>query len=278
MKKALKIIYELIAITIGCGIQAFAINMFIFHVHLLSGGVTGISIIINNLLPLGVGVLYLILNIPLLIIGYIHIGKKFSLYTIYCVLILSILIDTIHIKHYWTDNVLLCAIFGAVSSSIGSIIVLRFGGSTGGLDIIGRVIAKYKDITIGKFNLSINILIILLSTILFQIEIAMYTIISIYVSMIAYDNLLNHVGRISVFIITDKGEKVSESITKNMKRGVTVINANGGYTNTERQVLMSVIVNVQWNEFKKIVKEEDENAFIFVLPTQSVVGNFNKVW
>lgn len=278
VKKARPISLEILVIAIGTFITAFAFNMLIIPAKLLSGGLTGISQFINHFIPINIGIFYFILNIPLMIIGYQHLGKKFSLYTIFSISLLSLFLYIIPIKHIWTDNILLCAIFGGIVSSIGGGIVLRMGGSQGGLDILSRVISKYKNVSVGKASLIFNLVIIVISGFIFSSEVALYTIISIFASMKTYDVILNHVNRISVLVITEKGQEVSEVINEKMHRGTTFWNASGGYTHKDKTVLFCVIVEGEFPQFKKIVESIDSNSFVTVISTQNVIGRFNQIW
>ena len=218
------------------------------------------------------------LNIPLLILGYKHLGKKFSLYTIFSTTLVSAFLYCLPIKPIWTSNILLSALFGGILSSVGTGIVLRMGGSQGGLDILSRIVAKYRNISVGKFSLIINFVIIVVSGFIFNSEIALYTLISIFVSMKTYEAVLNHVDRLSVLIITEKGKEVCEVINDKLHRGSTVWNASGGYTHKEKTVLFCVLVKAEMNQLRSIVKSIDSESFISVIQTQNVIGKFHQIW
>lgn len=259
-------------------ISAFAINSLIIPAGLLSGGVTGISQIINHFFPINVGVFYFLLNIPLLILGYIKLGKKFITYTIISTFLLSLFLFLIPVKAIWTDNLLLSALFGGGLNATGCGLVLRRGGSQGGMDIVSRVIARYKNITVGRANLMINGVIVAVSGFLFGSEIALYTILSIYTSMKTYNLVLNHVDRMSLLIVTEKGEEVSKFITHEMHRGTTMWEGSGGYTHNEKTILLCVIMKGELHQLKKLVKKVDPNAFISIISTQNVIGRFHQIW
>jgi uncharacterized membrane-anchored protein YitT (DUF2179 family) len=278
MRNILHWLGELLAISIGCAITAFATNEFIIPSHLLSGGLTGICIMIFHFTHWPVGTQYLLYNIPLLILGYMYIGKKFSVYTIYAVVILSLFLNFIKIHHFFTKDMLLNAIFGGSLASLGSAIVLRMGGSTGGLDILSRIIAKYRNVTMGKFSLVVNGCIVTASAYLFQVQTAMYTLISIFTGAKTYETLLHHVDRATAVIVTTKGEEVAKAITQSMRRGVTKWPASGAYTHGDKEVLLCVIVYVQLSDLQHIVIDEDPDAFITIIPTQRVIGRFASVW
>lgn len=269
---------DLFCMVLGTIITAFALNMFTIPAGLLSGGVSGFSQLLNHFIPINVGVYYFLLNIPLLILGYIYLGKKFSFYTILATSLVSFFLLIVPIKHIWTDDPLLSAIFGGVLNAVGCGLVLRRGGSEGGFDILSRVIAKYRNITVGKSNLIINTIIVILSGFIFNSEIALYTIISFYSSMKTYNIILNHVDRISLLIITDKGKEVNEAITKELHRGTTMWNASGGYTQKDKTVLYCVIMKGEMHQLKQIVKSADPKSFVSIISTQNVIGRFHQIW
>ncbi len=277
-RKNISIVLDLLMIIVGTGISAVALNMLTRPSGLLAGGLTGISQFIHHFFPISVGLFYFILNIPLMILGYKFLGRKFSIYTILSIVLLSTFLSIIPVRHLWTDNILLAAIFGGTLNGIGCGIVLRRGGSQGGLDILSRIIAKYSNISVGKANMAINASIVIASGFVFNSEIALYTIISMFISMKMYEVVLNNVNRVSVLIITNKGEDVNQEINQNLHRGTTMWHANGGYTHADKTVLLCVTVKGELPSLKKIVKSKDPQSFITVISTQSVIGRFHQVW
>lgn len=269
---------DLVIIVLGTMLTAFALNKFTIPAGLLAGGVPGTAQIIHYFVSVNVGLIVLLLNIPILIIGYKFLGRKFSVYTIISSILLSVFLYTIPIGTIWTDNILLNAIFGGVINALGCSLVLRRGGSQGGMDVISRVLAKHKNITVGKANLIFNGCIVATSGIIFGAEIALYTIISIFCSMKTYDLVLNHVDRISLMIITDKGHEISDVINQELHRGTTLWDASGGYSNKEKTVLLCVIMKGEMSHLKKIVKTIDPTAFVNIVSTQNVIGRFHQIW
>lgn len=277
-RKNISIVLDLLMIIVGTAISAVALNMLTRPSGLLAGGLTGISQFIHHFFPISVGLFYFILNIPLMILGYKYLGRIFSIYTILSIMLLSTFLSIIPVRLLWTDNILLAAIFGGTLNGIGCGIVLRRGGSQGGLDILSRIIAKYSNVSVGKANMAINASIVIASGFVFNSEIALYTIISMFISMKMYEVVLNNVNRVSVLIITNKGEDVNQEINQNLHRGTTMWHANGGYTHADKTVLLCVTVRGELPSLKKIVKSKDPQSFITVISTQSVIGRFHQVW
>lgn len=277
-KKSTSITIDLLAIIVGTLITAIALNMLTIPAGLLAGGITGIAQFIHHFSSINVGVFYFILNIPLMIAAFKYLGLKFSIYTILSITLMSVFLYIIPIQHLWTNNTLLASIFGGTLNGIGCGIVLRRGGSQGGLDILSRIIAKYSNVSVGKAGLVVNVIIVIASGFIFDSEIALYTIISMFATMKTYEVILNHVNRVSVLIITDKGEEVNQEINMGLHRGTTMWNANGGYTHDGKTVLLCVLVRGEVPKLKKIVKSTDPHSFVTVISTQNVIGRFIQVW
>jgi uncharacterized membrane-anchored protein YitT (DUF2179 family) len=274
----MKTMKELFFITLGCVVMSFGINQMVVPAHLIAGGLTGICVIVYHFLQIPVGTLFFVLNVPLLVVGHILIGKKFSIYTIYSVVITSLLLDVIPVQRIWTHDALLSSLFGGALIGSGSAVMLRFGGSSGGLDIVARIAAKYRNISMGKFSLIVNGAIVLASGFMFDAQTALFTLISIYVAAKAWETILTHVNKASVVIVTDRGDRITQSITDTMQRGVTMWKASGGFTKEDKQVLMCVLVNAQIVQLTSIVRVHDPEAFMTVLPTHDTIGQFVQAW
>lgn len=269
---------EIGLIIFGALLIAVGSNTLLLPAHLLSGGLMGVCMILYNLFGWSVGTQYFLYNIPLLVLAYIHLGKKFVVYTLLAVGFDSLFLHLVPIKMMWTQNIILAAIFGGVVSFAGGAIMLRAGGSNGGLDVLGRVIAKYKNLSIAKFGLIMNFFIIAVSAVIFNVQAAMYTILSMYVGAKTYETILTVAERSSVMIVTDKGSEMSAALNEAFHRGVTFWEAEGAYSHSNKQVVYCVIVNIQWADLVDIVKRIDETAFISAVPAHKIVGNFKNIW
>lgn len=272
------IIYELLGITIGSFLFAFGTNSLLTPANLLAGGLGGVCVIFYHLFEWPIGVQYFIYNIPLVILGYLHIGRKFIIYTIFSVVISSIFFDIIPVRALWTKDTMLCAVFGAIISGAGAALILRLGGSVGGLDILSRVIAKYFNISIGNFGLLVSATIIIFSAVLFDIQAAMYTILSFIIGAKAYDIVLNIAERRTVIILTNEGQRISFAIEEALDRGTAAWSTIGTSTEVQGSILLCVIIKGEWTELLKISKEIDPNSFIMALPTDKIAGKFEIDW
>ncbi|WP_342048591.1 YitT family protein [Bacillus sp. OTU530] len=274
----LRVVYELAGLTIGCFLFAFGTNSLLTPAHLLAGGLGGVCVIFYHLFGWPIGIQYFLYNVPLLVLGYLHIGSKFIVYTVFSVIVSSLFFDWIPVRPLWTEDILLCSIFGAIISGMGAAFILRLGGSVGGLDILARIIAKYFNISIGTFGLLFSASIVAISAVIFDFQSAMYTILSFFVGTRTYDIILHIAERTTVMIVTNHGDEVSAELNKLLNRGVTSWNALGVYSNTQRTVLLCVIINVEWTELIRIVKGTDPESFVLAVPTKRIEGNFKVDW
>ncbi|MBP1933377.1 YitT family protein [Ammoniphilus resinae] len=274
----LRMVIEIFGVIFGSLLFSLGSNTLLIPSNLLAGGITGVCMLFYHIFGWSVGTQYFLYNIPLLILGYIHLGRKFIIYTILAVSSDTMFLHLLPIRLMWTDNIILNSIFGAVATGVGGALMLRAGGSNGGLDVLGRVIAKHRNISIAKFGLIVNVVIVAVSAVFFDVQSAMFTVLSIYVGAKTYESLLNIAERSSVIIVTDKGREVSEALNHSLHRGVTSWEALGAYSNAEKKVILCIIVNIQWSELYETVHRIDPQAFITALPAHKVVGNFKNTW
>lgn len=267
---------DIFFIILGSFISSIGVNMFIVHAKLLSGGVTAIALIIQYLLKIQAGFIIIILNIPLFILSYFKLNKKFTIYSIVGTLSLSIsLILTNPIGNILhLNDILLFSLYGGVFNGIGFGLVFSHGGSTGGFDIISMLIRKkYCNYDLGKISFSINFVIIFVSSFIFGVSSALYTIVSIYTSTLVLDKVVKGLNRRKiVFIITNKEAEISKQIMANLKRGVTWLYGEGAYTKEQKKVLFCIISLSQLPELKAIVKSVDGRSFVTIIDASEVEG------
>lgn len=272
----------------GAFIFAFGVNIFIVPVSLYNGGVIGIAQIIRTIaseifhLPLPQnfdisGIINFILNIPLLLVAYKSISKKFFLRTVLSVVSQTIFFTLIAIpKEPIIDDILAACLIGGIVSGVGMGITLKAGGSGGGIDILGVYFSKkYSDFSVGKLGIIINGVIYIACAVLFEIPIAIYSVIyavfySLIVDKIHYQNI-----NTTVMIFTKK-DNVQEKIMSEMGRGVTYWKGNGAYTEENTAILVTVISKYEIPQIKRIIHEKDPKAFIIFNEGMSVSGNFEK--
>jgi uncharacterized membrane-anchored protein YitT (DUF2179 family) len=273
-------ILNYIFIIIGTTILAAGINMFFAKIKLVTGGLSGLSIVIEYLTEkhYGKGIplwfTNIVVNIPLLAIATKLKGKEFVGKSIFASAYLSFaLFYTSYIPAPEVDF-LLASIFGGVLVGTGLGFVLRASASTGGTDLAANIIKVYlKNVPMSKIILAIDSTIILIGAFVFGVEKAMYALIAIYIVTKVIDSILEGINfSKGVFIISDHSKQIAEALMKDLNRGVTGINGTGMYTKGEKQVLFVVVGKNQIVPLQKIVKEIDTNAFITITDVREVLG------
>ena len=272
--KYLQFIKEYIIVALACVVMAFNINYFFVGNKLAEGGVSGLCLIIHYLSNIDVSYLYFALNIPLIILAYIFLGKNFLLKTLFATFILSVFLKVFASFSEPLDDILLAAIFGGAINGIAIGIVFYAGGSTGGIDIIAKIINKYTGIPISRILLTTDFIVLSIVAVIFGKVIFMYTLISLVISSKMIDII--QVGIYSakgITIITTKEDEIRKRIMEDTGRGITLIDAKGGYTQKEIGMLYCVVGQYQLIKVKTIVKEVDPSAFMIVADVHEVIGN-----
>lgn len=260
--------------TFACMLMGFSINYFYISNHLAEGGVAGISLITHYLTGISVSRIYLIINIPLLILGWRFLGKEFIVKTIYGTFLLSFAID--FFSHYRTPipDLLLSSLFGGVLVGLSLGLVFISGGSTGGTDIIAKIITRYRGLPVGKALMFMDFFILSSVAFLFGKLIFMYTLIASIVASKTVDLIQEGLDEAKgILIITSKPEALYTVISDELGRGVTFLNGEGAFTGKPLKVLYCVISKYQLIHFKKIVRTTDPEAFISIIAVHEVLGN-----
>lgn len=266
---------QLVGVFLGSLIVVGAFNFFLIPHGVLSSGLSGISMLLGLVTPLNTGLANFLLNLPLVILGYKILGKKFIMNTIFSVLIVSVglyVMPIIPIAH----DTILSSIFGGALTGLGVGIVFRSSGSTGGFDIIGMIVSRKKDFPIGVLLSGMNGVVIIISGFLFNWDTALNTLVSIYVTGKVVDAIYTDHAKLTLMIITDKGEEMRDHLLKNLYRGLTIMDGVGGYSNDKRNVLMTVISRYELNEVKTLITEVDPSAFVNITETIEVMGLFHR--
>ena len=265
----------------GSFLFAMAINFFYAPSGLYVGGMTGLLQMTIMFLydffeiSLSLGTLVMLINIPLLIIAWRSVGKRFALLTVISVVTQSILLETIPVYSF-SDDLMLNAIFGGVLIGIGSGLIFKIGASGGGMDVILQVLSNKYNGPIGKYSFIINAFIIFVAGMYQSWEIAMYTILAIYFTSVLMDRIHTIHKNLTLYIVTEKELEVVDAMWKSLERGITVLEATGAYTKTRRCVLMVVLSSYELYEAIETIKQTDEKAFVNVVRSESIVGNFIK--
>ncbi|QCX34441.1 YitT family protein [Caloramator sp. E03] len=275
MKKAFK---EYILITFGIILVAIGIYYFLVPNNLAAGGVSGLAIVINNFVPaIPVGLLMLVMNIILFIVAFIFIGANFGAKTIYSSLGLSGIIWFLEkfypIKNPVTDDIFLNLIFGILIGGVGMGIVFNQNASTGGTDIIAKIINKFFHVNIGKALLMSDFLITLMAGYAFGIKVAMYALLGVIINGFVIDEVIQGISICKqVMIISSKGEEIKNYIMNELGRGVTLYEAKGGYTKEKKEVIMTIVSRREFIKIREFIMDVDKRAFISVNNVHEVLG------
>lgn len=264
-----------VVVVAGSLIVAFAFNFFLVPYGILSSGISGIAILIGLITPFDIGLMNLLLNLPLLILGYFKLGRLLTFNTLVCVVSVSVFLYVLPVVPL-TNNILLSTIFGGVISGIGVGLILKYSGTSGGLDIIAILLSRTSNVSIGLLLTGMNGVIVLISGAAFNWDIALYTLLSIYLTGKMIDSIhTNHI-KLTMQIVTSKGEAIREDLLKSIYRGITITEGYGGYTQEKKHILMTVVTRYEMLQVKKIVRDYDESAFINIFETVEVDGVFAK--
>lgn len=264
---------ELFYILLGSAIVALAFNFFLLPNRVASGGVSGISTIFDALFGWEPAYVQWAFNIPLFIAGVLLLGKQFGLKTLVGTVFLPFVVFLSNDMEPATNDPLLGALFGGIGVGLGLGLVFRGKASTGGTDLAAQIIHKYTGLSLGLCVAVIDGFIVLTAAIVFDLERGLYALIALYVTSKTIDLVQIGVRRSkNVLIISKKEKDIRELILKDIDRGVTKLPAVGGYTETDRPVLMVVVDQSQFTKLKQIVKSIDPTAFVIVMDATDVLG------
>lgn len=269
-----KTIFSYLQIMIGCILGGAAYPLFLTPGNIAPGGLTGIAMVINYLFHWPVGTVTLILNVPLFIFGWKFMGKRFVLRTLIATVLFSLLIDLLPLKPL-TEDPLLSAVFGGVLLGIGLGLILRGEATTGGTDMLARMIHRsVPAISTGMFLMALDCAVVVVAAVAIGVTQALYAIICIYISSKVIDAvMIGFSGNKACFIISNRYEAILSRILTELERGVTKLSAKGGYTGEERPTLLCVVSRMEVTAVKNVVREEDENAFMIVVDAHEAIGD-----
>ncbi|RPH49885.1 MAG: YitT family protein [Desulfobacteraceae bacterium] len=269
-----QVFFNLLLISIGSALVAVAINGILIPHQFVSGGLVGLSLIIHYIFkPLPVGWLYLLMNIPLFVLGWKFVGRRFFYYSIAGMVIFSAAVAFIKIPLPVQDKIL-SALFAGIITGIGAGIILKSKGSAGGTDIFSVILLNRFSVRVGNTILFFNVIVLAAASVLFSLDSALYTMIYMYVSTRIVELVLTGLSqRKAVIIISPKWEEISRKILKDIVRGVTFLKGQGAYSGKDENVLYTVVTFRELPRIKEIVRKADPGAFVVVHETLEVMGH-----
>ncbi|CAM2970294.1 YitT family protein [Hathewaya histolytica] len=272
-------IKEVLLITIGVLFLALGVHFFLVPHNLAVGGVTGLAIVLNKFIPaISIGLFMLIMNIILFIVGFIFIGSAFGGKTIYASLSLSFIIMILEkifpIKSPLTNDIFIELLFGILLGAVGMAVVFEQNASTGGTDIIAKILNKYFHIDIGRALLVVDFFVTLLATIAFGPKIGMYALLGVIINGITIDAVIQGLNICKkVEIVSTKDDEIIKFIMEDLGRGATVYKGKGAYTSTDKEIITTVLNKKEFIKLKNYIKGIDENAFIVTYNVHETLGN-----
>ena len=269
-------ILSYIIIIFGAGLAAFALDTLLLPNTILDGGINGISIIISKLSGISLSLLVLILNIPVLLLGYKKIGKEFLIKSIYAMVIFAILLKIFDIFNPITNEMLLATVFGGALLGTGVGIVVKFGGCLDGTETIAIILSKKINLSVGQMILLFNLVIYSIAGMVFGIDRALYSILTYFISYKLIDMIIIGFDQTKeAFIITDRGEDLAEEIFKKLGRTTTTIKGKG-LISGQKNIIYCVLTRMEIYDLKRIVRNMDETAFITISDVSEIIGKHIK--
>lgn len=274
-----EVIIKLVIVVLAGLLAGIALNLFLIPANVFSAGVPGIAQLVAGAftkflnITLETGLVIFILNIPIFILSWLKLGKSATFYSFLVVVSMSLATMFIPVAQV-TQDTLLNSVVGGVLVGISAALCLKFGFTTGGLDIVALVIAKTTGRTVASLMFLQNLIIISVAGLMYDWQTAIYTILSIYCLSVVVDKLHTSSQKVTAFIISGNSQAVVDKLKLNIPRGMTLLDARGGYTNNKAAVVMTVVSRYELYDLEKYVFEVDEKAFVNIVPTQSVLGQY----
>ncbi len=258
---------------IGSIITAIGLEVFLIPNQIIDGGVVGISIMAAYLTGWPLGLILLALNLPFLYVGYMQIGKTFAISTLFSVISLAYWVNFFIPVPGFTNDLFLAAVFGGIIVGTGVGLIIRYGGSLDGTEIVAIILGKRTGFSVGEVVMFFNIFILSSAGLVFSWDKAMYSLVAYFVAFKAIDITIDGLDESkAVIIVSDKPDEIAEVLLARLGRGVTILHGEGGYTRDDKKVLYSVITRLEIAKLKAIIDEIDESAFVTINNVHEVMG------
>lgn len=274
-KRSSKILFarKIIMVMIGAMIMAVGLELFLVPNQIMDGGIVGISIIISHLLSLPLGLFIFVLNIPFIFLGYKQLGKTFAILTGIGITTLSVTTIGLHNLEPFTTDSLLATVFGGIVLGVGVGIVIRYGGSLDGTEILAILFNRKLPFSVGEIVMFMNVIIFSAAGFIFSWQQAMYSIMAYYIASKMIDVVIQGLEESkSIYIISDETDEIGQAIMDRLGRGVTFLHGEGAYTGDNKKVVFTVITRIEESKLKTIVEEIDPHAFLAIGNIAEVSG------
>lgn len=273
---------DILATLAGTMLFALAVHVFLAQNHIAPGGLSGISTILNYLTQgivpggLPIGTVNLVLNIPIIILGFLKLGRNFMIKTLLSLAAFAVFKDIVLARvPTYTGNRLVAAIFAGVLAGAGIGLMLLRGGSSGGMDIVNKIIQKrIPHLRIGQVTFASDLVVIVLSMLAYQdIEPGLFAVIAMYIQSVALDKVLYGFNTCKfMYIVTEKSQELARRINMELHRGATILESYGSYTNSKKPTIMVAVRQTEYYHTRKIIDSTDPEAFVIVTPASEIMG------
>lgn len=258
---------------LGSIFAAVGLEEFLIPNQIIDGGIVGISIMASHLSGFSLSVFLILLNLPFLYLGYMQIGKTFALSTLFSVLSLAFWTSMLHPVPQLTNDLFLAAVFGGIIVGVGVGLIIRYGGSLDGTEIIAIIMDKKTGFSVGEIIMFFNLFILGSAGLVYTWDKAMYSLVAYFVAFKVIDITIEGLDESKgVIIVSENPEEISSALMARLGRGVTVLHGEGGYTGAPKKILYSVMTRLEIAKLKGIVQEKDEEAFVTITDVHDVMG------
>ena len=271
----IKMITTALYIIIGNLLVAFAVATFLLPQDILTGGVAGIAVLVQDFIPFDKGIIVLIINTGFFFIGLVFLGKEFALKTIASTILYPLFLNILLSTGYTADvDRILASVFGGLIAGIGIALVIRKDGSTGGVDIPTLIIHKYTHIEVNHLLMIIDGLTVMFGLFIFGLNDVLIGLVSVFTTSAGVKFIINYQGQkaMEIKIISSKYKEINDIIINTVDRGSTIFDVVGGYTNKPRKLITVVVDNKEYFKLKDIIHEIDSHAFVIASETTDVFG------
>lgn len=271
--KVVAFISKYLMLFLGSILAAVGVEEFLVPNQIIDGGIVGISIMLSHVTGLSLSAFLIILNLPFLYLGYMQIGKSFTIATLFSVVSLAYWVAVLHPVTQMTNDLFLAAVFGGITIGLGVGLIIRYGGSLDGTEIVAIILDKKTGFSVGEIIMFFNLFILGSAGLVFSWDKSMYSLVAYFIAFKVIDITIEGLDESKgVMIVTDNPDEIADALMARLGRGVTILHGEGGYSREPKKVLYSVITRLEVAKLKAIIYEKDEHAFVTINEVHDVLG------
>ncbi|WP_312334513.1 YitT family protein [Anaerospora hongkongensis] len=271
--KVTMLISKYVMLFLGSILAAVGVEEFLVPNQIIDGGIVGISIMLSHITGFSLSAFLIVLNLPFLYLGYMQIGKSFAIATLFSVISLAYWVAVLRPVTQMTNDLFLAAVFGGITIGVGVGLIIRYGGSLDGTEIVAIIFDKKTGFSVGEIIMFFNLFILGSAGLVFGWNKAMYSLVAYFIAFKVIDITIEGLDESKgVMIVTDNPEEIADALMARLGRGVTILHGEGGYSREPKKVLYSVITRLEVAKLKAIIYEKDEHAFVTINEVHDVLG------